>query len=104
MLPTTIRATKAMLDTDQSLTPADRIRLLSLLRTSGKTPPNKTISVPEPRLLRRKEAARRLGCSLRTLDSWAQAGILRRVRLPGRTRSVGIPETEINKLIEGGGY
>lgn len=102
MLPTTIEATRAMLRADPSLTPNDRNRLLALLRNHGKADPEPTAERVE-RILRRAEAARRLGCSLRAIDTWARTGIIQKVRLPGRTRAAGFRECDIAALISGGG-
>jgi predicted site-specific integrase-resolvase len=54
-------------------------------------------------LIRRADAARRLGCSLRALDNWARTGILSTVKLPGRVRAAGLRESDIARLIEGEG-
>ena len=100
MLDTTQDAVKAVLRADPSLTPTDRNRMLVLLRNHGKA----TLATPaalEPRLIRRAEAARRMGCSLRAIDTWARAGILRKVKLPGRTRAAGFRERDLVAVIEG---
>lgn len=101
MLPTTLDATRALLKADPSLTPGDRNRLLALLRNNGKTETEPTPT--EPRIIRRAEAARRLGCSLRAVDNWTAAGILRKVTLPNRTRAAGFREADIAALIAGEG-
>jgi hypothetical protein len=101
MLPTTVDATRALLKADPSLTPGDRNRLLALLRNNGKTETEPTHT--EPRIIRRAEAARRLGCSLRAVDNWTRTGILRKVKLPGRVRHCGFRETDIAALIAGEG-
>jgi predicted DNA-binding transcriptional regulator AlpA len=101
MLDTTQDAVRAMLKADPSLTPADRGRILATLRNHGKADPEPTAT--EPRIIRRREAARRLGCSLRAVDNWTRAGILRKVRLPGRIRHCGFRESDIAALIAGEG-
>lgn len=101
MLDTTQDAVKAMLRADPSLTPADRNRILATIRNHGKTPANSEPAAPEPRIIRRKEAARRFSCSMRALDNWARVGLLRRVILPGRVRAAGFREADIVSLIEG---
>ena len=103
MLDTTQDAVKAMLRADPSLTPADRNRILATIRNHGRTPVNADPTTPEPRLIRRADAARRLGCSLRAVDNWTRAGILRKVTLPGRTRAAGFRESDIVALIDGKG-
>jgi len=100
MLPTTLDATKAMLKADPSVTPAERSHLLALLRNCGK-PEAPPPAPSEPRIVRRAEAARRLGVSLRAVDHWARTGILRKVVLPGRVRAAGFRESDITDLITG---
>jgi hypothetical protein len=102
MLPTTIDAVRALLKTDPTLTPADRARLLLIIKGYGKADSTPNVRT-EPRLLRRGEVARRLGCSLRAVDSWTREGILEKVILPGRVRAAGFRETDISALIEGKG-
>jgi predicted DNA-binding transcriptional regulator AlpA len=56
---------------------------------------------PAARLLRRREAAARLGCCPRSLDRWAKLGLLPRVRLPGFSRASGFSEAAVAALIAG---
>jgi predicted site-specific integrase-resolvase len=72
-----------------------------LLRNHGKTETEPTAT--EPRILRRAEAARRLGASIRAVDNWHRCGIIHKVTLPGRKRACGFRESEINALIAGEG-
>ncbi len=53
------------------------------------------------RLVRRIEAAKRLGVTLRCIDRLAVSGALRRIRLPGRVRAVGFRESDVSAIIEG---
>lgn len=101
-LQTTIDAAKAILRADPTVTPGDRARLLALLRDNGK-PDTPEPTATEPRIIRRLEAARRLGCSVRAVDRWSAAGILRKVTLPGRVRAAGFRESDIAALIAGEG-
>lgn len=57
------------------------------------------VTVAEPRLLRRTEAAPRLGCSLRLVDGLAKDGALVKRRLPGRKRAAGILESDLLALM-----
>ena len=101
MLQTTCDVVRAALRADPTVTPADRGRLLAALRNGGTTPPA-TAAPTGPRLLRRREAAQMLAVSLRTLDTLAADGTLRRVTLPGRRRGAGFREADVRALIEGG--
>lgn len=100
MLATTCNAVREMLRADPSITPADRNRILAALRNHGKGDPEPTAPEP-PRLVRRAEAARRLAVSLRAVDAWARAGILHKVRLPGRVRAIGLAEADVAAIIRG---
>jgi hypothetical protein len=96
MLPTTIDVFRAGLKSDPTISPAERARLLALVR-NGPTPANKAEAQPEtgPRIIRRAEVARRLSVSLRTVDKLPVA----KFKLPGRTRAAGFLESDINALL-----
>ena len=53
------------------------------------------------KVIRHGEAARRLGCTVRTVNSLIRSGALSPVRLPGRTRAVGVRERELAAMISG---
>jgi len=99
MLPTTIQILKSGLQADPSITPSERARLLALLRKGASAPKTETTSDRVARLIRRREAAARLGCSLRTIDKLGAQGVLRKRRLPGRLRSSGFLESDVTALI-----
>ena len=93
---------RALLKTDPTLTPANCAAILAAIKNIGKAPENLApITPPEaPRIIRRAEVAHRLGRrSLRSIDAMAKAGILRKIRLPGRTRAAGFLSTEIDRLL-----
>lgn len=97
MLPTTLRICRSGFEADPTITAGDRSRLLALLRNGG-TPQSKSTAPPTdntPRLLRRAEVARRLACSLRTVDKLA----LKKIKLPGRQRAAGFLEADVNGLL-----
>jgi predicted DNA-binding transcriptional regulator AlpA len=102
MLPTTIEVIRAGLKSDPTISQADRTRLLGMLR-QRQAEPQATTAVPaaRPRIVRRKEAAERLGVSLRTLDKLSNQGLLPKRILPGRLRSAGIAESDLAALITG---
>jgi predicted DNA-binding transcriptional regulator AlpA len=101
MLATTIEIIRSGLKADPSLNPADRTRILAAIRNGTFTPTTGTTSASEPRLVRRAEAARRLGCSMRLVDRLAKDGILPKRRLPNRQRAAGFLESDLNALIAG---
>lgn len=102
MMDTTLDMLKVGLRIDPSLTPAERNRILAVIRNHGRndTPAENR----EPRLVRRSEAARRLGIGLRALDGLCRNGALPKVKLPGRIRACGIRESDLLALIEGGSH
>src|SRR5262249_52360367 len=101
MLDTTLEVIKAALRADNTVTPADRTRLVAILR-SGAQAPQSAPAIPEPvRIVRRK--AQRLSCSLRLIDKLAVQGVLPRQTFNGRTRSCGFRSTDIDRSIAGGG-
>lgn len=97
MLATTLQIIKSGLQADPSLTPADRSRLLALVRQKPEKPERITDSAA--RIIRRREAAARLSCSLRTIDKLHAQGILRKRKLPGRVRASGFLESDVERLI-----
>lgn len=101
MLNTTQDAVNAILKTDSSLTPADRSRILAGIRNHGKEETPKLTKPEEAKILRRSEVSRRLGVSLRAVDTWAAEGILRKIKLPGRVRACGFLAAEVSALIMG---
>ena len=100
MLTTTCNAVREILRADPSITPTDRNRLLAMLRNRGEAKPTEPTPA-EPRIVRRAEFARRMGVSLRAVDNWSRAGILEKVKLPGRVRAAGFRESDLRTLIEG---
>lgn len=101
MLGTTKEAVAAVLKGDPTVTAQDRTQIIAVLRDHGCTSPGEKIT-REPRILRRKEAARRMACTTRHVDNLAREGILTRIILKGRKRAAGFRESEINALIGGG--
>jgi len=98
MLPTTFKLLRSALETDPTVDGHDRRRLLALLR-DGTPPPPAPPAPSDPRILRRAEAARRLGCSLRLIDRLARDGLLPKRRLPGRQRAAGVLESDLLNLL-----
>ena len=96
MLPTTLEIIRSGLKGDPSLSSADRTRLIALLR-NGQANNQKAEPTAErvPCLLRRAEVARRLSCSLRTVDKLP----LQKVKLPGRQRAAGFLESDVNAML-----
>jgi len=98
-LETTVKAVSAILRSDPSFTPKTRNELLAVLRNG--LPKAETMTQSVERLVRRGEAARRLGYSVRMIDRLAQEGVLRKRKLPGRVRASGFLESDLTALIAG---
>lgn len=104
MLDTTIGIIRSALKGDPSITPRDRARILASLRNGLEDETavaNAAIRSTAPRIVRRGDAAKMYGCSLRLIDRLAAQGILRKIRLPGRKRGAGFIERELLAVIEG---
>ena len=57
--------------------------------------------VEPDRLVRVRAAADRMACTPRTIFNLLKSGALTRVKLPGRTRSLGVRSSQIDALIAG---
>lgn len=100
MQDATQNAVHALLRADATLTPQARRDILAAMQNNGRhTPPE---AKPE-RIVRRKESARMLGCTTRTIDNLSRTGVLPRVRLPGRERGLGVRESDVLAIIAGKG-
>jgi len=101
MLDSTREIFKSALRADPSVSSADRARLLALVRTGTEPQPKVAAPTSGPRILARREVASRLSKTLRFVDRLAQQGVLKKVRVPGRARSIGFLEADFNNLIAG---
>ena len=99
MLPSTLEILKSVLRSDPSISPAERADLLARLRQKPETPKPEAKAGGEVRIMRRGEAARRLSCSVRTVDRLARIGALQRRKLPGRVRGAGFLASDVERLI-----
>ena len=99
MLETTSDAVRAILKSDPTINPGDRTRMLSLLRDGPRLDTNST----ERRIIRRAEAAKLLGRSLRGVDLLREQGHLKPVIMPGRTRGGGFRIGDVYALMGIGG-
>ena len=99
MLPSTLDVLKSVLRSDPTLSPADRAAVLVRVRQKPEEPKTEPCAKGEARIIRRIEAARRLSCSLRTIDSLASSGVLQKRKLPGRVRASGFLASDVEDLI-----
>ncbi len=96
MLPTTLDAVKAILAADPSVNPDERKSLVETLKNGVKA------EAKHGQVLRRPEAARRLGVGVKALDLWKRRGVLVPVTIPGSSRALGFRESDVDALIAGG--
>ncbi len=97
----TAEALSAVLKADGTITPSERRDIMAAATHHGRTPDQPKAEHAEPRVLRRREVAERLGRSLRFVDSLASRGILQKVKLPGRHRAIGFSSLQVEKLCGG---
>jgi uncharacterized protein YciW len=91
---------KSGLKADSTLSPAERARLLRVLR-QAEDPNPKPEPPAAPCILQRREVAKRLSRSLRYVDKLAACGTLRKITMPGRLRAIGFAEQDVCNLIAG---
>ena len=97
MLQTTIDAVRAILAADPSVNACERKVLVETLRSGPRA------EARHDRVLRRPEAARRLGVGVKALDVWKRRGVLVPVVIPGSSRALGYRESDVEALIAGDG-
>jgi hypothetical protein len=102
MLPSTIEILRSVLRSDPTLSAGERAELLARVRKKPDAPSVQPRVNDEVRIMRRSEAARRLSCSVRTVDRLARTGGLLRRKLPGRVRGAGFLASEVEALIVAG--
>lgn len=61
-----------------------------------------TMVLQPDRILRRAQVAKQFNVSLGAVDLWGKQGILKRIKLPGRTRAAGFRESDVAALVAGG--
>jgi hypothetical protein len=100
MLATTRDIVRSALNGDPTLSPTERSRLLRRLSEPNESIPSPVQLGNGPRILRRREAAERLGLSVRSVDKLCKEGSLAKYRLPGRVRACGILESDLLAMIK----
>lgn len=96
--PTTIEAIKAVLKSDPSVSVSQREEILNYIRRGGPKHNTKQTNT-SARIVRRNEAAKMLGCSLRMIDRLLQQGVLKKIILPQRKRGAGVLEGDLLELM-----
>ena len=101
MLATTVDVVKAACRADPTMTPAERARLIALVRSGGTPQQAPSRADMRGRVIDRETTAGMFNRSLRFVDRLAAQGILRKCKLPGRVRAVGFLESDVDALIRG---
>jgi predicted DNA-binding transcriptional regulator AlpA len=95
---TTLDIISATLKTDDTISAAERARIAAILRRNDK-PVQQQQRSKAPALMRRRQVAEMLSCSLRSVDNYAAQGILQKVKFPGRVRGSGFRRSDVEALI-----
>lgn len=90
----------AIIRADQDADARTKARLIALIKSNGGAPAEQANKPTAPKVCTRAEAARQLGRSLRLVDSLARRGLIRRVKLPGQTRALGLRADDVGALVE----
>jgi hypothetical protein len=53
-----------------------------------------------PRIIRREEAAQYLGVGVKRVDQLSYSGVLKRIKIPGTSRAIGISEASIRAITD----
>jgi DNA-binding MarR family transcriptional regulator len=97
MLSTTRRALSAILDTDISITPEQKKIIMAV---ADRPLIERELPQAIPRIIRREEAAKYLGVSVKRVDQLSRSGFLKRIQIPGTSRAIGITEASIRALTD----
>lgn len=93
----TKKSVVALIRADDSVEARERMRLIALLNDGPRTEPQ---ARPGPCIYQRREASRLTGRSLRWIDSVCRRGLVRRVKLVGSKRAIGLRADDLDRLIE----
>ena len=100
MLPTTIDAIRAILKSDPTISPSERLQVLQAVREPVKQQVAETApAVKRLQILKRRDVARMMGCTQRAVDYLSSQGHLRKCIMPGRKRAIGFRWDDVERLI-----
>jgi hypothetical protein len=99
MLDSTLEIIRSVIKADKTVTPLKRSEYLALLKNGDKAPKPKKEVPAQPRLVRRSEAGRILGRSVRTIDLLVGQGLLVKTKWKGRKRAAGITSASLEALL-----
>lgn len=94
----------AVLRTDNSISPAQRRKILTVIRGEPTPAPGGNSNRQPPRIYSREQTAELLGRkSTRYVDKLCRAGLLEKFTAQGNRRSIGITAKSFEQFLEGGG-
>jgi hypothetical protein len=96
---TTRAGIAALVRADKAADARTKARIIAASNSDGNAT-DQTNKPSAPKVCTRAEAARQLGRSLRLVDSLARRGLLRRVKLPGQQRALGLRADDVQNLVE----
>jgi hypothetical protein len=97
----TTRILEATLKSDETIAPAKRNAILRFAR-DGEAEPVQNVSEREPRIYSRAEAAKLLGGrTTRFVDLLTRKGCLKKFKIPGGVRSIGVTGESLRNFISG---
>jgi hypothetical protein len=102
MLDTTLKIMDAALKADGSLAPADRNRILKLVRGGALESIQNGNGNGPPRIYSRGQAAEMVGGrTTRYIDQLVRRGLLQKITPKGNVRAIGITGKSLNAFIAG---
>ena len=104
MNDSTVKILDVTLRADSSVTPAERNRILKVIRGGELLPvPNGNSTNQPPKIYSRTEAARLLGQkSTRYIDLLTRKKLLQKFTAPGSRRAIGVTSQSLEKFLAGG--
>ena len=104
MNDSTVKILDVTLRADSSVTPAERNRILKVIRGEPMPAPPDGNGNRQPRIFSRAECAKLLGGkSARFIDLLCRKNLLKKFIAPGCQRSIGVTSASLEKFLEGGG-
>ena len=88
-----------VLKADETVSDAQRRRAMQILKDENAEQPQQP---PMVKLLKRRDVAAILGCSVQMVDYYSRKGWLEKRKLAKQSRASGIPDYAVREFINGG--
>ena len=99
MLETTLDLMRAALKADPTIVPAQRNKIIALVRNGGSKADKIVPPVKLPAIVRPAQAAETLSRSVRAIHALCVEGLLKKAKFPGRQRAAGITQESLTALL-----